>query len=485
MSRERALASLPSVDRLLRHRDAEPLIPLRGRAAVTDAIRRVLSAARADVAAGRTITEVGESVLLDRVARHLAAEARPSMRPVFNLTGTVLHTNLGRAPLPDDAVEAIRVAALRPTNIEFELDSGGRGDRDDHVEATLCRLTGAEAATVVNNNAAAVLLALNTLALRREVPTSRGELIEIGGSFRIPEIMTRAGCRLREVGTTNRVHLRDYAEAIGPRTGVVMKVHTSNYAIVGFTSNVPESELARLCHDRGVPFAVDLGSGMLVDLRRYGLPHEPTPSEALANGADIVTFSGDKLLGGPQAGIIVGRAALIERIKRNPLKRALRVDKLTIAALSAVLVLYRDPDRLAERLPVLRLLTRPLTDIRTMADRLEPMVAAAVGELAPVEVVSCDSQIGSGALPIQTIASAGLALRPLPGRRTGTTLQRIAAAFRSLPVPVIGRIQDNAFILDLRCLDDEAAFAAQLPQLSLTERSQGLGPTPLTDTSEA
>jgi L-seryl-tRNA(Ser) seleniumtransferase len=446
----------------------ERLIQQSGRATVTDAIREVLAAARADLAAGRPGGEVSEAILVDRVAAHLAAEARPSLRPVFNLTGTVLHTNLGRAPLPDEAVEAVSTAARRPANLEFDLESGARGDRDDHVEALLCRLTGAQAATVVNNNAAAVLLVLNTLAVRKEVPTSRGELIEIGGSFRMPEIMRRAGCRLREVGTTNRVHLADYADAIGPRTGVVMKVHTSNYAIVGFTSTVPEPDIARLCRERGVPFVVDLGSGMLVDLGAYGLPHEPTPSETLANGADVVTFSGDKLLGGPQAGLIVGSAALIRRLKRNPLKRALRVDKLTMAALSAVLTLYKDPDRLADRLPVLRLLTQPLVQIRATADRLRPTVAAAVSEVASVDVVACDGQIGSGALPTQTIPSAGLAVRPLAGLRPGSTLQRITAAFRRLPVPVVGRIQDDAFIMDLRCLDDEATFTAQLTALSLT-----------------
>lgn len=468
MAAEFPLASLPSVDRLLRHQESERLIRRNGRVVVTEAIRHVLAVVRADLAAGRAAMEISDTALVNRVAAQIDAEGRSSLRPVFNLTGTVLHTNLGRALLPSEAVDAIRTAAVHATNLEFDLTSRDRGDRDEHMEAALRRLTGAEAATVVNNNAAAVLLVLNTLALRKEVLTSRGELIEIGGSFRMPEIMTRAGCRLREVGTTNRVHLHDYAEAIGPRTGLVMKVHTSNYAVVGFTSSVPEPELARLCHDRGVPFAVDLGSGTLVDLRAYGLPHEPMPSEALGNGADIVTFSGDKLLGGPQAGIIVGRAALIQRLKRNPLKRALRVDKLTIAALMTVLALYRDPDRLAERLPVLRLLTRPLVDIRAAAERLQSLVATAVRELASVDVITCDSQIGSGALPTQTIQSAGLALRPLAGRRAGTTLQQIADGFRRLPVPVIGRIQDNTFIMDLRCLEDEAAFAAQLSELSLT-----------------
>jgi L-seryl-tRNA(Ser) seleniumtransferase len=329
----------------------------------------------------------------------------------------------------------------------------------------LCRLTGAEAATVVNNNAAAVLLVLNTLALRREVPTSRGELIEIGGSFRLPDIMARAGCRLREVGTTNRVHLHDYTDAIGPKTGLIMKVHTSNYAIVGFTSAVPEAELAQLAHDRGLPFIVDLGSGTLIDLRQFGLPHEPTASESLQNGADLVTFSGDKLLGGPQAGVIVGRASLVEKIKRNPLKRALRVDKVTIAALAAVLPLYDDPERLVSRLPVIRLLARPLDDIQAAAGRLAPTVAAAFEGIAAVSVTDCTSQIGSGSLPTEEIASAGLAITPNATKNAGTMLNAIAAAFRKLPVPVIGRVHQGTLILDLRCLDDEAAFTSQLPQL--------------------
>ena len=460
-----SFAELPSVDRVLRLEETQTLIRERGRARVTDAVRQVLSGLRSELRISAAQEPVTETALLDRVRLCLDDQARGSLRPVFNLTGTVLHTNLGRATLPGEAVDAMIAAAQRPVNLEFDLERGRRGDRDDHLEPLICRLTGAEAATVVNNNAAAVLLVLNTLALRREVPTSRGELIEIGGSFRLPEIMTRAGCRLREVGTTNRVHRADYEEAIGATTGLVMKVHTSNYAIVGFTASVAEAELAALCRERGVPLVVDLGSGMLVDLRRFGLPHEPTPAESLRNGADLVTFSGDKLLGGPQAGIIAGRADLIHRIRRNPLKRALRIDKITIAALTAVLSLYLDPDSLPQRLPVLRLLTRPLDDVRAAAERIAPRVATAVEAVASVTVISCSSEIGSGALPTQEIPSAGLALRPASGRASGRALTGIAAAFRQLPVPVIGRIQDDAFVLDLRCLDDEAAFIEQLSSL--------------------
>ena len=454
------LSAIPSVDRLLRTDEARRLIGARGRPLVVDAIRRVLAELRREGGAQQI---EDERWLLERVHRHLEAEALPSLRPVFNLTGTVLHTNLGRAQLPAEAVEAMMAAALRPSNLEFDLMRGRRGDRDDHLEPLLCRLTGAEAATVVNNNAAAVLLTLNTLALRREVPTSRSELIEIGGSFRMPDIVARAGCRLREVGTTNRVHLRDYADAIGPRTGVVLKVHRSNYAIVGFTSDVPEHELSALCRERAVPFVVDLGSGTLVDLRTYGMPPEPTAADALRNGADLVTFSGDKLLGGPQAGIIVGRKDLVARVRRNPLKRALRVDKITIAGLSAVLSLYQDPGRLAERLPALRQLTRPLPDIRAAAERIRSGVAAALDGVASAAAIDCESEIGSGALPAQRLASAGVAIRTLRGAAVSVT--RIAEAFRRLPVPVIGRLQDNAFVLDVRCVDDESAFAEQLPLL--------------------
>lgn len=462
------LSNLPSVESLLQQGDATALIVEFGRPAVTEAIRGVLARARAELLAERATAIPSDPAFIRMVTRQLQKDAQPSLRRVFNLTGTVLHTNLGRATLPQQAIDAIALAAREPMNLEFNLGDGQRGDRDDHLEQLLRRLTGAEAATVVNNNAAAVLLVLNSLANRKEVPVSRGELIEIGGSFRMPDIMARSGCKLREVGTTNRTHLSDYEAAIGPKTGLVMKVHTSNYTIEGFTAEVAETDLARLCRERGIPLVVDLGCGTLIDLQKFGLPHEPTPAESLANGAGLVTFSGDKLLGGPQAGIIVGHADLIETIKRNPLKRALRVDKMRIAALSAVLRLYSNPERLTERLPALRMLTRPIEDIRRMADRMRDLLILRLAGIASVETILCESQIGSGALPTRTIPSAGLSIRPV-GEKRGSrgALDRMARAFRQLPVPVIGRIQDGAFICDLRCLEDEAGFAGQLPALSV------------------
>ncbi len=455
------LSKLPSVDRLLAHAAVAPLIESLGRKAVTQLLRDTLAAVRDDARTGAPLP--GEAALLAKVSRGATPLLQPKLRAVFNLTGTVLHTNLGRAALPEEAVEAIVSAARNPCALEYDLESGGRGDRDDIVNELLRELTGAEAATVVNNNAAAVFLLLNTLAQKKEVIVSRGELIEIGGAFRVPDIMKRAGAKLVEVGTTNRTHLKDFAETIGPRTALLMKVHASNYAIQGFTHAVPEAELAALAHEHKLPFVIDLGSGTLADLAQWGLPHEPTPHEAITAGADLVTFSGDKLLGGPQAGLLVGRKDLIAKIKKNPLKRALRVGKLTLAALEAVLRLYRDPDRLAQRLTALAQLTRPEADIRAAAQRLLPVLQQALAVLpVNVEIVALRSQIGAGSLPVDRLPSAGFAIRP-QGKKSGV-LNRIEEGLRGLPRPVIGRIENGALLLDLRCLGtgEEPEFIAAL-----------------------
>ncbi len=462
---------LPALDRLLAWPQVKALTAAYGETAAKDAARAMLATARDEIAKGANADDLAKPAILgQRIEALLAARFSPSLRPVFNLTGTVIHTNLGRAIMPESVIAEVAAAAAQPTNLEFDLATGRRGDRDSHVEAQICRLTGAEAATVVNNNAAAVLLVLNTLARRKEVLVSRGELVEIGGAFRIPDVMARAGAKLHEVGTTNRTHLKDFAEAVSDRVALVMKIHTSNYEVQGFTKAVPEAELAALSHNHGLPFVVDLGSGMLVDLAQWGLPHERTAQETLADGADLVTFSGDKLLGGPQAGIIAGRADLVAKIKKNPMKRALRLDKLVIAALSATLRLYEAPERLQQEVPVLRLLTRPLEEIDAVADEVAPALADVFGDAARVETSACNSQIGSGALPVDLLPSRAVVIHPTSGK--GGWLNRLAAAFRALPVPVIGRISDGALWLDLRCLEDAAGFISQLGELNLPGRKR-------------
>jgi L-seryl-tRNA(Ser) seleniumtransferase len=475
------LAKLPSVDRVLATPRLRELSAQYGQGQVTDSLRAALDTLRAQAQAGELTasqldTQSATEALATTVARGLQAKFAPRLRTVFNLSGTVLHTNLGRALLPDEAVQAVVRALTAPANLEFDLATGGRGDRDDLIDDLLRELTGAEAATVVNNNAAAVLLTLNALAAKKEVIVSRGELVEIGGAFRIPDIMKRAGATLVEVGTTNRTHAKDYAEAITPRTALLMKVHTSNYAVTGFTKSVPESDVAAIAHapsaahPQGVPLAVDLGSGTLVDLAQWGLPHEPTVRETIAAGADLVTFSGDKLLGGPQAGLIVGRKDLIAKIKKNPLKRALRVGKLTLAALEPVLRLYLTPERLAERLTTLRLFTRPQAQMRAQAETLLPLLQNALGSAYTVDTAPLFSQIGSGALPSDTLPSHGLRIQPAQAKGAGRALARLETALRELPRPVIGRVADNALWLDLRCLEakDEADFTAQLALLQAT-----------------
>ena len=461
------LRKLPSVDEVVRSEAMAETVHRFGRTAVVAAVRHALAAARRNKAPGG-IPDVAQ----EAVAK-LELDAKPNLRPVFNLSGTVLHTNLGRALIAEAAVEAAVAAMRNAVALEFDLGGGGRGERDALVRDLLCELTGAEDATVVNNNAAAVLLALNTLAMGREAIVSRGELIEIGGAFRMPDIMNRAGARLVEVGTTNRTHKTDYVGALGPKSGLILKVHTSNYRIEGFTKEVGVPELAALARAHKVPLVNDLGSGTLVDLAGFGLTREPTVAEAIAEGADLVTFSGDKLLGGPQTGFIVGRKELIEKLNNNPMKRALRVDKIRLAALEATLRLYRDPDRLAERLPTYRLLARPIKDMQEIARRVLPILQGKLDNAFVVKSVPCASQVGSGALPVETLPSLGIAIAPA-ARRGGKLLNAVMAALRALPVPVIGRITNDALLLDLRCLEDVDGFIANLATLKPPEPSDGL-----------
>lgn len=450
---------LPSVDRVLRAAPVRDLAAARGLALVKQNVRELQHELRraATLPDWATYPDGYAAPLAERLSTQLG----PGLVPVFNLTGTLIHTNLGRAIISPALAEAGVRAATGPTNLEFDLDAGARGDRDSHLEPLLCALTSAEAATVVNNNAAAVLLVLNTFGLGRNVPVSRGELIEIGGSFRMPDIMARAGCRLREVGTTNRTHARDFEGAIDDDTGLLVKVHPSNYHIEGFTREVATSELAEIAHRHGLSLMVDLGSGALVDLERYGLPHEPTPGETLAQGADLVTFSGDKLLGAVQAGIIVGRADLIAKLKDNPLKRALRIDKMTVAILREVLLLYQDPERLAAELPLIRTLSRESGELDALADRAALGFRERLDPAFTVDTITSECQIGSGALPDRRLPSRAVRIQhPHDAALTGLQKQ-----LRGLPTPVLGRLNDGALLFDVRALDDVDGLRAALAML--------------------
>ena len=461
---------LPSVDKLLRHAVVAACVQEHGHSLVSGEARALLDERRAQALAGAlAIAEVMPDTLATALQARVAQRLAPRLKTVINLTGTVIHTNLGRALLADAALQHVLAMMSGPNNLEYELSSGQRGDRDSVVEELLCTLTGAEAATVVNNNAAAVLLSIAALASehagRREVIVSRGELVEIGGAFRMPDVMASAGATMVEVGTTNRTHPADYERAINERTALVMKVHTSNYAVQGFTAAVSEATLAPICHARGVPLVSDLGSGALVDMARWGLPREPLPQEMLQAGCDVVTFSGDKLLGGPQAGLLVGSRKAIGRIRKFPMKRALRMSKLPLAALEATLRLYLRPERLTQDLPTLRLLTRPLADIEATAQALVPALAAAVAPRYTVRLLPLQGQIGSGSLPVERLPSLGLALAPLERKGQGRALDALASALRALPQPVIGRVADDELLLDLRCLESPEPLLCQLPAL--------------------
>ncbi len=440
---ESVLRRLPSVDQVLRVLDGRPELADMPRVRLTTTVRAVLDEERRRLAGG-----AGSPASLDAVATRAAERVlragRFSLRAVINASGVVLHTNLGRALLSPLALERLAEIAGGYSNLELEIATKERGSRYSHVEAVLRRLTRAEDALVVNNNASAVLLALETLAHGREVVISRGELIEIGGEFRIPDIMRRSGARLHEVGTTNRTHLRDYEEAIGPETALLLKVHTSNYRVVGFTADVASRELAQLGRARGIPVMEDLGSGSLVDLRGYGVPHEPTVQEVVASGVDLVSFSGDKLLGGPQAGIVVGVAALVGRLKKNPLNRALRIDKLTVAALEATLDAY-DAGTALETVPTLRMLTEPLNAVRRRARQVLRAIPVAARERLGAAIVADVSEVGGGALPTAKLPTAAVALGT-----TDADARRLDAALRAGQPAVIARIADERLLLDCR-----------------------------------
>jgi L-seryl-tRNA(Ser) seleniumtransferase len=422
------------------------------RVAGVEAVREVIESLRARIRDGGEVA--AQDCSADAVARAAAARLQsasaPRLRRIVNATGVVLHTNLGRARLAVEAIEAMRLAAGEACNLEYDVEQGARGDRDSLVEEHLCALTGAEAATVVNNNAAAVVLALHSLAHGREVVVSRGELIEIGGSFRIPDIMAASGAQLREVGTTNRTHPADYRRAIGPDTALVMKVHTSNYRIVGFASAVELEELAAIAREHpGVAVVEDLGAGAMVDLREYGLAGEPIVADRLKAGADLVLASGDKLLGGPQCGIVVGRAALVDRLRKNPLRRALRCDKATLAALEATLRLYRFSPDPSQAIPTLRYLRRPLEELRRVGEEARVLLERALGDGWSAELVPSKGEAGSGSWPGVSIESLAIAVRA-----SGRSAAQIERHFRLSEPPVLGRILDDTFLLDLRLVDD-------------------------------
>ncbi|MGL5423281.1 L-seryl-tRNA(Sec) selenium transferase [Serratia fonticola] len=452
-------SQLPAIDRLLRDPAVEPAVAKHGQTLISELLRQMQAQAREAIKTQQQLPAWCQDWPQALQAR-LEQQQRPALQPVFNLSGTVLHTNLGRALLAQPAVDAVVSAMSSAVTLEYDLDGAGRGHRDRAIADLLCQLTGAEDACIVNNNAAAVLLMLAAVAPGQQVVVSRGELVEIGGAFRIPDVMRQAGCQLVEVGTTNRTHLKDYRAAINEQTGLLMKVHTSNYSIQGFTAAVDESELAVLGHEHGIPVATDLGSGSLIDMAQYGLPAEPMPQRLIAAGVDLVTFSGDKLLGGPQAGIIVGKKDLIARLQQHPLKRALRVGKITLAALEATLRLYQQPELLAEHLPTLRLLTRPQQQMQQAAERLQSQLAPQFAGRFELRSEPCWSQIGSGSLPVDRLPSYALTFTPLDGR--GATLEGLAQHWRSLPQPVIGRINDGKLWLDLRCLEQEGALVEAL-----------------------
>jgi len=470
--RQDLLKRLPGVDAILLQAQALPQFRETPRALLVDAIRETLSVLRETIlsaGSAETTDPLDENRLMAAVEKTLARKTAPNLQRLINGTGVVIHTNLGRSPLAAPVLAHIESIAGSYSNLEFDLETGRRGSRYSLVEDLLCRLTGAEAAMVVNNNAAAVLLCLDTVAREREVVVSRGELVEIGGSFRIPDVMAKSGAILREVGTTNRTHLKDYNRAIGSNTGLLLKVHTSNFQVVGFTASVALPDLVDLGRRFHIPVMEDLGSGTLVDFSRHGLAMEPTVQASVAAGADLVTFSGDKLLGGPQAGIILGKGELLTQIKENPLTRALRIDKLTLAGLEATLQLYQDEKNAISLIPTLRMLTLSETRIAEKAHKLADMLKEIGDNRLDIKILKRNGKAGGGSLPMLN----------LPGRCVAVALEGRSAAglekaMRASSPPIIGRIESDLFMLDLRTIQEEE-FVAIKNALQLILGTEGPG----------
>ena len=442
------LRELPSIDRLLNHARCAALLIRYNRDYVTQKFRAALDQLRANIRQGKGQL-LNDDAILDQVEAQIQMESRPGHIRVVNATGTILHTNLGRALLSRAAIDAMVAVAGTPINLEYDLVAGKRGKREETLQQLLVDLTGAEAATVVNNNAAAVLLGLNSLAQGKEVIVSRGELIEIGGAFRIPEIMAKSGAILREVGATNRTHPADYEDAINENTALLLKVHTSNYKVVGFTAEVTLEQMVAIGKQHSLPVMEDLGSGALIDLSKYGLPKEPLVGERIAAGADVVTFSGDKILGGPQAGLMVGKKELIGKINKNHLQRALRCGKLTLAALEATLRRYRQSPNIVPEIPTLPAFTRPVDEVRAMGQSVLPRLETALGKDFQLALQDSTSQIGSGAMPTEELPTVVITIES-----TKFSANAIAKKFRQADPPIIGRIQDDKFLLDLRTIFD-------------------------------
>lgn len=468
MDKNMLYRSIPKVDVLLADEKVQTMIETYSRETVMEAIHLEMDRLRAYIAKCEDEEEAKRQIdtLTERIARTVTAMHTPNMRMVMNGTGTILHTNLGRAPISPEHMKRVAAIATGYSNLEYNLEAGKRGERYAHFEELLCKITGAEAAMAVNNNAASVMLILSSLAKGGEVIVSRGELVEIGGKFRIPDVMEQSGASLVEVGTTNKTHYDDYEDAITEETKALLKVHTSNYRIVGFTDTVGIDELIPLAREHDLPVVEDLGSGVLIDLEKYGLTHEPTVQESIAKGADVVCFSGDKLLGGPQAGIIIGKKKYIDRMKKNQLTRALRIDKFTAATLELVLQEYLSEEKAVQNIPVLRMITKTLDEVTKDAKKLCRILKAAKLS-AKIEVLPCESQIGGGSLPLERIDSMAVAIHP-----EKISITELEERLRHMPVPLIPRTANDTVLIDVRTMDAQQfkLLAGQLEELQIFEK---------------